>query len=81
MADEAISYGIPTYKLGRNLVHFGVFKDHIGFFPTSSAIVAFSKDLTDFSTSRGTIRLPLDRPLPLALIRKIVTFRVKEISA
>jgi len=79
-ASEAISYGIPTYKLGGNLVHFGVFKDHIGFFPTRSAIVAFSKDLKEFSTSKGTIRLPLDRPLPLTLIRKIVAFRGKEMS-
>ncbi|HVU31792.1 MAG TPA: DUF1801 domain-containing protein [Opitutaceae bacterium] len=77
-AEETISYGIPTYRLGRNLVHFGAFKDHISFFPTSSGITAFAKDLAGFSTSRGTIRLPLDRPLPLPLIRKIVAFRVKE---
>jgi len=77
-AMEAISYGIPTYKLNGNLVHFGAFKDHIGFFPTSSGVSAFKKDLTKYHVAKGTIQFPLDKPLPLSLIKKIVAFRVKE---
>ena len=57
---------------------FAVFKHHIGFFPTPSGVKAFKKDLSGFKTSKGTIQFPLDKPLPLPLIRKIVRFRVRE---
>ena len=77
-AQEAISYRIPTFKLNGNLVHFAAFKDHIGFFPTSSGVDAFQKELSGYETSKGTIRFPLDKPIPFDLIRKIVKFRVKE---
>jgi uncharacterized protein YdhG (YjbR/CyaY superfamily) len=77
-AREAISYGIPTYKLNGNLVHFGGFSDHISFFPTSSGVRAFKKELSGYRTSKGTVQFPLDQPLPVGLIRKIVTFRVGE---
>src|SRR5665213_4436178 len=77
-AVEAISYRIPTYKLGGNLVHFGAFKDHIGFFPTSSGVAAFKKELSKYPVSKGTIQFPLDKPLPIGLITKIVKFRVKQ---
>ncbi|HUI00879.1 MAG TPA: DUF1801 domain-containing protein [Nitrososphaerales archaeon] len=77
-AREAISYRIPTFKLNGNLVHFAAFKDHIGFFPTSSGVSAFRKDLTRYKTARGTIQFPLDQPLPLDLVKKITLFRVKE---
>ena len=77
-AQEAISYRIPTFKLNGNLVHFAAFKDHIGFFPTSSGVEAFQKELSGYDTSKGTIRFPLDKPIPFDLIRKIVQFRVKE---
>ena len=77
-AEEAISYGIPTYKLNGNLVHFGAFKDHVSFFPTSSGTIAFKKDISKYKVSKGTIQFPLDKPLPLGLITKIVRFRVKE---
>jgi uncharacterized protein YdhG (YjbR/CyaY superfamily) len=77
-AEEAISYGIPTYKLNGNLVHFGGFKDHVSFFPTSSGVSAFKKELSKYRTAKGTIQFPLDKPLPLGLIKRIVAFRLKE---
>ncbi len=77
-AKETISYRIPTFTLNGNLVHFGAFKDHIGFFPTSSGISAFDKQLSAYKTSRGTVQFPFDKPLPLALVSRIVKFRVKE---
>ena len=77
-AEETISYLIPTFRLNGNLVHFAAFKNHIGFFPTSSAIRAFRKDLSRYELSKGTIRFPLDKPLPLSLVSRIVKFRVKE---
>jgi uncharacterized protein YdhG (YjbR/CyaY superfamily) len=77
-AQEAISYQIPTFKLNGNLVHFGAFKDHIGFFPTSSGVAAFRKELSKYEISRGTIRFPLDKPIPFDLVRKIVKYRVTE---
>ena len=77
-ATEAISYGIPTFKLNGNLVHFGGFKTHVSFFPTSSGVAVFEKELAGYVTAKGTIQFPLDKPLPLALIKKIVKYRVKE---
>lgn len=77
-AEEAISYGIPTFKLNGNLVHFGGFKKHIGFFPGSSGVAAFKKELSLYKTSRGTIQFPLEKPIPLGLIQKITKFRVAE---
>jgi len=75
---EKISYQIPTYVLHGNLVHFAAFKNHIGFYPTSSAISRFKKEFSRYETSKGTVRIPLGTPLPLGLIRKVVRFRVKE---
>jgi uncharacterized protein YdhG (YjbR/CyaY superfamily) len=77
-AQEAISYQIPTFKLNGNLVHFAAFKDHIGFFPTSSGVAAFEKELSQYKTSKGTIRFPIDKPIPFDLVRKIVKYRVNE---
>lgn len=77
-AEEIISYQIPAFRLNGNLVYFAAFKDHIGFFPTSSGVAAFKKDLSKYATSKGTIRFPLDKPIPFDLVRKIVKFRVKE---
>lgn len=77
-AEEAISYQIPTFRLKGNLVHFAAFKNHIGFYPTSSGIEKFKNELSAYKLARGTVRFPLDRPLPLGLISKIVKFRVKE---
>jgi uncharacterized protein YdhG (YjbR/CyaY superfamily) len=77
-AREAISYGMPALRLNGTLVYFAAFKDHIGFFPTSSGIDAFKRELSTYSTSKGTIRFPLDKPIPFDLIKKIAAFRVQE---
>lgn len=80
-AKEAISYGIPTFKLnGKNLVHFAAFKEHIGFYPTPSGIEHFKKELSPFEAAKGSVKFPLTKPIPYALITKIVQFRVKEVS-
>lgn len=79
-ATETIAYGIPTFRLdGTSLVHFAAFKAHVGFYPTPSAIRAFAPELAAYETSKGAIRFPLGAPLPLALVRKITAFRVKEV--
>lgn len=77
-ATEAISYGIPTFKFHGNLVHFSAYKNHIGFYPTSSGVSAFMDRLAGYELSKGTIQFPIDQPLPFDLIREIVAFRVKE---
>jgi uncharacterized protein YdhG (YjbR/CyaY superfamily) len=79
---EAISYGIPTFKLGkRNLVHFAGYKTHIGFYPGPAVLLYFKKELARYKTSRGAVQFPLDAPLPLPLIRRIVRFRLSEEKA
>ena len=77
-ATEKISYGIPTFYLHGNLVHFAAYRSHIGFYPASSGITAFAQELSAYKTSRGTVQFPLGQPLPLELIQKIVAFRVTE---
>jgi uncharacterized protein YdhG (YjbR/CyaY superfamily) len=77
-AKEAISYQIPAFKLNGNLVWFAAFKNHIGFYPRESAIEAFKEKLSPYEISKGTIRFPLDKPVPLELIKEMVRFRVKE---
>ena len=77
-AQEAISYQIPTFKLNGNLVHFAAYKNHIGFYPTSSGISKFQKELSKYELSKGTVRFPLGEPVPFGLVRKIVKYRVKE---
>lgn len=77
-ADETISYQIPTFKLNGNLVHFAAYKNHIGFYPASSGIEVFKKELAEYETSKGTVKFPIDKKLPLALITRIVKYRVKE---
>src|SRR5262245_5389701 len=77
-ATETINYGIPTFQLNRNLVHFAAFKSHIGFYPTPSGIEKFKKELSVYEGAKGSVKFPLDKPIPYALITKIVKFRVKE---
>ena len=77
-AEEKIVYGIPTFYLNGNLVHFGGTKNHIGFYPTPTAIIAFKKELKDYVTSKGAVQFPLDKQLPLKLITQMVKFRVME---
>jgi uncharacterized protein YdhG (YjbR/CyaY superfamily) len=77
-AQEVISYRIPTFRLNGNLVHFAAFKNHIGFYPTSSGIEAFNDELSPYKRAKGSVQFPIDRPVPYDLVKKIVLFRVKE---
>ncbi len=78
-AEETINYGMPTFKLnGKNLVHFAAFKNHIGFYPTPSAIAAFKKELASYKQSKGAVQFPIDKPIPFDIVRKIVKFRVQK---
>ena len=77
-ASERISYQLPAFFLNGNLVYFGVFQKHISFFPTGSGVEAFKNELSGYKTSKGTIQLALDKPIPYDLIRRIVEFRVAE---
>jgi len=77
-AEEIIKYAMPTFVLNGNLVHFAAFKNHVGFYPTPSGIEAFKQELLVYKTSKGAVQFPLNKPLPLELISKIVKFRVHE---
>jgi uncharacterized protein YdhG (YjbR/CyaY superfamily) len=77
-AKESLKWGMPAFSFQRILVTFAAFKHHIGFYPTSSAVSAFANDLSKFATAKGSIQFPLEKPLPLPLIRKITAFRVRE---
>src|SRR5580658_127455 len=77
-AKESLKWGMPAFSYRRILVTLAAFKNHIGFYPTSSAVTAFAKELSKFSTAKGSIQFPLEKPLPLSLVRKITAFRVKE---
>lgn len=77
-AEEKISYQMPTFFLKGNLVHFAAFKNHIGFYPVPTGIEKFKKELSAYKTSKGAVQFPLDKPLPLDLIRKILKFRLAE---
>lgn len=77
-ATEKISYQMPTYDLHGNLVHFAAFKKHIGFYPGSAGTGMFSDELTGYKWAKGSVQFPLDKPIPLDLVRKIVAFRVAE---
>jgi uncharacterized protein YdhG (YjbR/CyaY superfamily) len=79
-ATEKISYGIPYYNLNGRLLYFAGYKSHIGFYAMKTTIKAFEKELKGYQTSPGTVRFPLDKPLPVPLITKMVKFRVKENS-
>jgi uncharacterized protein YdhG (YjbR/CyaY superfamily) len=77
-AQESLKWSMPAFSERRILVMFAAFKHHIGFYPTPSAVKAFARDLAGFKTGRGSIQFPLEKPLPLALIRRITAFRVRE---
>lgn len=77
-AEETIGYGIPTYKQHGNLVHFAGWKNHIGFYATPNGNETFKEDLSIYKQSKGAVQFPLDKPLPLALITRIVKYRVKQ---
>ncbi|HEV2353044.1 MAG TPA: DUF1801 domain-containing protein [Puia sp.] len=75
-ATEVISYGMPAFKQNRILVYFAANKNHLGFYPTAEPIRVFKDELKDYTTSKGAIHFPLDKALPVSLVRKIVKFRV-----
>jgi Uncharacterized conserved protein len=77
-ATEKISYRMPTYYYNGNLVHFAAYERHIGFYPTPSGVVEFQDELKKYHTSKGAIQFPIDEPLPLELVTRIVKFRVAE---
>ena len=77
-AKEAIKYGMPTFVLNGNLVHFAAYKNHIGFYPAPTGIDAFIEELAQYRTGKGTIQFPVDKPIPYDLITKVVKFRVEE---
>ena len=77
-AEEVISYGIPAFKLNGLLVWFAGHNKHIGFYPRVSAIEAFKKELATYKGAKGSVQFPFDKPMPLALVTKIVKFRIKE---
>ncbi len=77
-AEEVISYGMPAYKWNGMLVYFAAYEKHIGFYPGSSGIAAFKKELASYKTSKGTVQFPVEEPVPLPLVARIVKFRLKE---
>lgn len=79
-AEEVISYNMPAYRQIGVLVYFAGYKNHIGFYPTSSPIRAFKEKLIDYKTSKGAIQFPVDKPFPRRLIAEIVKYRIKEDS-
>lgn len=76
-AKEAIRYAIPTFTLNGNLVHFAAFKNHVGFYPAPAGMEAFDEELFPYKTGKGSVQFPLDKPMPLFLISRIVALRVK----
>lgn len=77
-AKESLKWGMPAYSYQRILITFAVFKHHIGFYPTPSAVEAFADSLAKYKTAKGSIQFPLYKPLPLSLISQIIKFRVQE---
>jgi len=77
-ATEVISYGMPAFSLNGPLVYFAAYKTHIGFYPTGTGIAAFKNEISDFKNSKGAVQFPLDKPLPLDLIKKMVKFKLEE---
>jgi uncharacterized protein YdhG (YjbR/CyaY superfamily) len=75
-AEEYMGYGVPGYKMKRPIIYFAAFKSHAGIYPGTAAIKAFKKDLAKYELSKGTIRFPLDKPIPYGLIRAITRYRV-----
>jgi uncharacterized protein YdhG (YjbR/CyaY superfamily) len=79
-AEEVISYGIPAFKYKKVLVWYAAFKDHCSFFPTNAVIEEFKEELTRYHLSKGTVQFPVDKPLPAALLKKMVKARLAEVE-
>jgi uncharacterized protein YdhG (YjbR/CyaY superfamily) len=80
-AEETIKYRMPTFVLHENLLHFAAFTNHIGFYPTPSAIARFQEELSAYKGAKGSVQFPLHEPIPVDLVRKITKFRVQEVRA
>jgi uncharacterized protein YdhG (YjbR/CyaY superfamily) len=81
-AVETVSYAIPTFDLrGRHLVHFAGYERHVGFYPSPDGIAAFAAELAGFQSAKGSVRFPLDAPLPLDLVRRMTAYRVEQVLA
>jgi len=79
-AEETISYNMPAFKQKKILVYYAAYKNHIGFYPTAKPLEVFAEQLTKYKTSKGAVQFALDKPLPIALIKKMVKFRLKQIE-
>lgn len=77
-ATETIRYAIPTFKLNGNLVHYAAYKNHIGFYPGSEALIVFKDQIAGFKNAKGSVQFPIDKPMPIQLIKDIAAFRVKQ---
>jgi len=77
-ATETIKYGMPTFMLNGNLVYFAAFKNHIGFYPAPTGVKEFETALSSYKTGKGSVQFPLDKPMPLKLITRIVKHRIKQ---
>lgn len=77
-ATECINYGIPTFRFHGNLVHYGAYEKHLGFYPGASGMAAFSEQLSAFKQGKGSVQFPHDQPVPLELVAEIVRYRLKE---
>jgi uncharacterized protein YdhG (YjbR/CyaY superfamily) len=80
-AEQTIKYAMPTYVYHGNLVHFAGYKNHIGFYPTPSGLIAFQEEISSYKNSKGAVQFPLNQPLPLELIQKITRYRMQENEA
>ena len=80
-AVESMKYGVVTYTMGENLVHFGGFKAHVGFYPGPATLLAFKKELSTYESAKGSVKFPIDQKMPLAIIKKIVLHRVRAVTS
>ena len=78
-ATEKISWGMPTFYQGENLVHFALMKNHVGFYPGADGVATFAAELDGYKTSKGAIQFPLSKPVPYDLITRITAFRVEQV--
>lgn len=79
-ADEGMNYGVPTIRIGKRKFHYAAFRHHIGIYPSPEAIMAFKSKLQQYETAKGTIRFPLDQPIPFGLIEEIARYRMQEMD-
>ncbi len=78
LAEEKISYQMPTFYMHKNLVHFAAYKHHIGFYPTPAGIEAFKDEISGYKWAKGSVQFPIDKPIPYELIKRMVEFRVRQ---